>query len=199
MGSPKDFWKWFIAHQEDVFNFEVDQERIFDQLGAALGEVDSNLTFELGPKGTDREFVVSAGGVKSSFPAVISLVRAAPVLPRWNIVAFRPRRMPPGTVEFDDKTVRPEQVQFSLLDNGKIAGLRLFIPGFLEDDSSWRQIGYLLLDDVLGEYDVETRVGLLKMYSPDAHTNERRYPLIELPVAFDRLVSRLEGQVGEPS
>lgn len=199
MSDPEDFWKWFIEHQEDVLNVEADQERIFDQLAVALQGVDPNLTFEVGPKGTPREFIVSAGGVKTSFPAVISLVNASPTLPKWDVIAFRPRRTPPGVVEFRDKTAVPEEVQFSLLDNGKIAGIRLFIPGFMEGDSTWRQIGYLLLDDVLGEYDVETRVGLLKMYSPDAHTNERRYPLAELPVAFDQLVSRLEGHTGLPS
>jgi len=199
MKDPGVFWNWFSEHQEEVLRFEADQERIFDQVAVMLQEVDPHLTFEIGSEGIPRDFIVSAGGVKTSFPAVISLVNAAPALPKWNVIAFRPRRTPPGAVEFGDKTARPEDVQFSLLDNGKIAGIRLFIPGFLDGDASWRQIGYLLLDDVLGEYDVETRVGLLKMYSPEVHTNERRYPLAELPIAFDRLVSHLEGNTGLPS
>jgi hypothetical protein len=41
----------------------------------------------------------------------------------------------------------------------------LFIPGFREDDVALQQIGYLLLDGALGEYDVETRLGLIKMLS----------------------------------
>ena len=90
-------------------------------------------------------------------------------------------------------------MQFSLLNNGKIAGLRLFIPGFHEDDLDWRQVGYLLLDDVLGEYDVETRIGFLKMYSPEAQTAESRYPLADLPSAFDNLICGLEEQIGKPS
>ena len=86
-----------------------------------------------------------------------------------------------------------------MLDNGKTAGVRLFIPSFQEDDTDWRQIGYLLLDDALGEYDVESRLGLIKMYPPDASTSEKRYPFTELPQAFDRLASKLEGQTGKPS
>jgi hypothetical protein len=30
-----------------------------------------------------------------------------------------------------------------LLDNGKITGVNLFIPGFQEGDADWGQIGYL--------------------------------------------------------
>jgi hypothetical protein len=192
MSAQEEFWKWFIQNQEELLDFEADQERIFDSLAAELRKVDPHLTFEFGPKETKREFVISAGGIKGSFPAVASLVNAAPKLPRWQVTAFRPRRTPLNVIEFRGKQARPEEVQFSLLDNGKIAGIRLFIPSFREDDADWKQIGYLLLDDALGEYDVESRVGLLKMYSPDASTTERRYPFVDLPQAFDQLVSQLE-------
>lgn len=80
-----------------------------------------------------------------------------------------------------------------MLDNGKIAGLCLFLPGFQESDGDLKQIGYLLLDETLGEYDVESRLGLIKMLSPQTRTDGDRYPLAELPLRFDELVSRLEG------
>ena len=54
-----------------------------------------------------------------------------------------------------------------------------------------KQIGYLLLDEALGEYDVESRLGLIKMLSPEARTEETRYPLFDLPARFDRLISLL--------
>ena len=76
---------------------------------------------------------------------------------------LRPRRWPISVVEIEGKRIDPKDVQFSLLDNGgKMAGLHLFIPGFQESDVDIKQIGYLLLDEALGEYDVETRVGLIK-------------------------------------
>jgi len=90
-------------------------------------------------------------------------------------------------------------VEFSLLDNGKVAGIRLFIPGFQEGDADWKQIGYLLLDDALGEFDVESHLGLIKMYPLEAATSEKRYSFLELPLLFDRLVSRLGGRSGMPS
>ena len=199
MTAQEKFWNWFIQHELELFDFESDQERIFDELAAALQKVDSDLTFEFGPKETRREFVISAGGVKNAFPAVTSLVDAAPTLDRWKVTAFRPRRMSFNVVEFRGKRADPRGVKFSLLDNGKTAGVHLFIPGFREGDADWKQIGYLLLDDTLGEYDVESRLGLIKMLPPDTRTEGRRYPLAELPTLFDQLVSRLEGRSGRSS
>jgi hypothetical protein len=128
-----------------------------------------------------------------------ALADAAPRLERWYITAFRPRRTPPNIVEFRRKRVDPKDVQFSLLDNGNSVGIYLFIPGFEEGDAELKQIGYLLLDDTLGEYDVEIRLGLIKMLPPEAHTEGQRFPLFELPARFDQLISRLERRSGKPS
>jgi hypothetical protein len=199
LNAQEDFWKWFEQHQEEFLDFEEDRETLFQLLADALQRVDSRLTFEFGPPATKREFVISAGGIKAAFPAVVSLVNAAPSFANWRVTAFLPRRAPLNTIGYRDKAADPEQVQFSLLDNGQTAGVRLFVPGFQEEDTDWKQVGYLLLDDALGEYDVETRLGLIKMYSPEVSTAEKRYPFHDLPQFFDRLVSRLEHRRGEPS
>jgi hypothetical protein len=198
MTAQERFWDWFVQHEIDLFDFESNRERLFDQLAAELQKVDADLTFEFGPKKPRREFVVSAGGIKRTFPAVASLVGAAPILSRWQVTAFRPRRTPQNSVEFRGKRVDPKDVLFSLLDNGKAAGIYVFIPGFREDDADLKQIGYLLLDDALGEYDVESRLGLIKMLSPDSLTDGERYPFSELATRFDALISQLEGHPRKP-
>jgi hypothetical protein len=68
------FWKCFNANEDEVFNFEADQERVFDKLAAQLQRVHSSLTFEFSSV-TDgmREFVISAGGLKEAFPEVVAL------------------------------------------------------------------------------------------------------------------------------
>ena len=69
------------------------------------------------------------------------------------------------------------------------------------DDARYKQIGYLLLDEALGEFDVETRLGLIKMLAPGdpVAIEAERYPLSKLPSDFDGLVARLEGRSGKPS
>lgn len=202
MKAHEDFWNWFVSHEPELFSFDpardAERERIFDGVACELQKVDRDLAFEFGPKEARREFVVSASGIKRAFPAVVTLVAAAPTLKRWKLIAFRPRRSP-NVVEFRGKRVDPRDVQVTLLDNGKIAGVVLFIPGFREDDVDFKQIGYLMLDEALGEYDVECRVGLIEMLSPNRQTDGKRYPLIELGPLFDKLVSQLERRSGKPS
>ena len=99
-------------------------------------------------------------------------------------------------MEIGGKRVDPRDVQFSLHDNGKTVGLYVFIPCFREDDIDLKQLGYLLLDEALGEYDVESRLGLIKMLAPQTPTDGERHPLADLPSLFDRLVSRIEGRSG---
>ena len=203
MTAQQEFWKWFTRHEEELYNLNPDRENereaIFDQLLAELRKVDANLTFEFGPRETRRKFVISADGIKAAFPSVTLLVRNAPPLERWQLTAFRPRCAPLNAVNFQGRCVNPEEVECTLLENGKTAGLYLFIPGFRESDSALRAIGYLLLDEALGEYDVESRLGLIKVLPSDAKTEGDRYPLVELPALFDQLISRLEGRTTEPT
>ena len=82
-GDEAAFWKWFASNEARLFSFERDQEAIFDELGAEMHRVNSDLTFEFGPvQNGKREFVISAGGIKSAFPAVKALYRSAPELKR---------------------------------------------------------------------------------------------------------------------
>jgi hypothetical protein len=74
-----------------------------------------------------------------------------------------------------------------LLSNGSTAGIRLFVPDYMETDSAMKVIGYLLLDQALRN-DVETQVGLIEMYPIDKVLAEERHPRTELPKQSDRLV-----------
>ena len=199
MIAEEKFWKWFQKNEKKLLHFEADQERIFDQVASELQKVDPNLTFEFGPAGARREFVISAAGIKDSFPAVVSLKSAAPALPYWRITAFRPRRTPINIIEFREKSVDPKDVEFTLLDNGKTAGLYLFIPGLREDETDYKIIGYLLLDEALGEYDVETGLGFIEMYPSYVRKEGQRYPLADLPSLFDKLTGQLQGRSQLPS
>ena len=201
--SEENFWKWFTQHEVELFEFdpdaEAEREKLFDELATELQEVDRDLAFEFGPKDAVREFIISAGGIQRAFPAVVALAKAAPKLHRWHVIAFRPRRLPIHPIDFQDRHVDPNNVYFTLLDNGKTAGLYLFIPGFQENDVALKSIGYLLLDEALGEFDVEKRLGLFKILSPEVRTDGERHRLPELPELFDQLVARLERRSGKSS
>lgn len=192
MAKEQAFWKWFLRHEDDLMHFQRDRETIFDSLATELQKVNPDLTFEIGPEEEGgREFVISAAGIKSAFPAVELLAAAAPRLTNWKITAFRPRRPVGNIIELGEDRIDPEDVEYSLLRSKSEIGLYLFIPGYSKDNSNVAQIGYLFLDEVLGEYDVEMKLGLIKMFPPEAETQGQRYPLRDLPDHFDDVFAKL--------
>jgi hypothetical protein len=186
------FWDWFLENEDRLFTFESSQEALFDELAVHLRKIDEDLTFEFGPVVDGRrDLVVSAGGHRRGFPAVDRLCDAAPNMARWNVIRFRPQRSPVSIVELGGKTLDPRQVDVVLLHNRKQVGLHVFVPGYEEGDSTLGQMVYLMLDEALGEYVVETQVALIKLYPYEQASEGERVPMSDMAPYFDDLVGRL--------
>ena len=190
--SVLSFWKWFSSHQSELFSFERDQEKLFQQLTSQLELVHRDLTFEFGPvQDGKRDFVISAGGIKSAFASVEAIHTAAPKLTQWTFVKFRPRRSPIHDLEFEHHNVKASGVHFAIFkdEDPKKVGIMLFLDGYSEAaKSTWGQIGYLFLDEALGEFDVEMHVGAIMFFDRASKYFDRAKPLAELPSAFDHVI-----------
>lgn len=180
-----DFWQWFQQNESALFDFELDQERTFDRLAAEMHKVHPSLTFEFGPKyGGQREFVISADGIREAFPKVESLFSSAPPLPKWKFVKFRPRREP-FDIQYGGVSVKASAVSVRMQPEGRQVGLTVFIPGYTKASHQvYTGIAFILLDQALGEYNVETRVGYIEIEAPNA-AEHGTVPLQQLPDAFD--------------
>jgi hypothetical protein len=162
------FWKWFQANDSAVFTIQTAREPIADELARELNRIHPDLTFEVGPveNGT-REFVLSADGSRDAFPAVLSVGRAAPEMPHWRVIMFRPPRpevtqLRLGTVELDANTV-----EFLAEPEGGLTGLILSIPGYKSTPrKDFERAAFLLLDGMLGEFTVETGIGSIQFTAP---------------------------------
>jgi hypothetical protein len=191
-GSKHDeFWKWFEAHENEIFHFERKREKVFDKLASRLRRVHPDLVFEFSSVSEGRrEFIVSAGGIKSAFPEVTALVRAAPALPRWQVIAFRQRQDVPE-IRCGDKALNRDEVFFDYVPTGDKIDLLLFIPGLADSSqealTGLKTIGYLLLDTTVGEYDVEAKIAGIRMLDASEFPERRKIPLRELPSVVDKL------------
>jgi hypothetical protein len=190
--TEEAFWKWFAANEQRLFTFETDQEATFDALAEQLRRVNDDLTFEFGPvENGKREFVISAGGIQAAFPAVEALYGKAPALPHWIWVKFRPRRFPINDMNVGGKKVRADDVRYLLAQDGDKVGIVLFFDGYNErEKGTFDQMGYLFLDEALGEYAVETQVGFIEFQSRQSGDFGKSHPLTELPREFDVYVGR---------
>jgi hypothetical protein len=89
------FWTWLHDHQAElravVGDAMTGDEPILDDLLAALQAFDDGLYFLLGGERDGTvELIITAEGDSDRFPAVRALVDAAPPLPGWEVIAFKP-------------------------------------------------------------------------------------------------------------
>jgi hypothetical protein len=108
---------------------------------------------------------------------------------RWKFLKFRQRRSPINDIHYADKKVRGQDVHYLLFKDeapDKV-GVMIFLDGYKEEEkrSVWGQIGYLFLDEVLGEYDVEMKLGAIVFQSRQSKHFEAAHPLARLPKEFD--------------
>ena len=190
MRKEEAFWEWFRANEVRLFDFEQDQEKIFDELSRELKKINPDLVFEFGPKNEKREFTVSADGIKEAFPAVIALVDKAPVLERWIIQKFRQRGKPDARIEINGEKLSADQYKFTIERDGEKVGITLYVDGY---DPARRnlfsKVGFIFLDNCLGEYDVETKVGFVEIKPASDPSSLLKQPLSELPKTFDNFIS----------
>ena len=182
----QEFWKWFQTNEASLFSFETNQEVVFDRLATQMKKIHEALTFEFGPvENGKREFVISADGIKDAFPAVERLYASAPKLDRWVFIKFRPRRTPMD-VQYSGVKVKADDVYCTAEPDGGKAGITVFIRGYeAEQGKIYKGIAFLMLDQALGEYDVETKVGFIQVKPFSAESELEKKPIKELTKVFD--------------
>jgi hypothetical protein len=183
------FWDWFQENEQAYFDLQLGdpkQEQLFQDLMQEFRKLDEHLAFEFSMPLEDgrREFVLTAQGMQKSFPVVFQLHEQAPEMPHWIIVPLKPRlnqdlMLNIGEVEFgfDDMFFRWAK------DEDKIA-LQVHLRGEFPDNLRI-QLGFLMLDVLLGEYDVATRIGHLEFVQLEETEIENLSTIRDLPGLID--------------
>lgn len=176
------FWNWFLKNASQYYRFEKNQNTLFKRLKLELDKIDPNLVFEFSPilDNGKRELVISADGIKSSFPTVTNLTNQAPEIDKWEIVAFRQPRKLIDQINYEGLTIKFENVFFKYeKSNGKI-NLELNIKGFYES-AEWTAATFILLDNILGEYHTEMSLDFIDRKELDESKKHGLFPITMLP------------------
>ena len=185
------FWNWFQKNEHIYFheieNLEV-RESIFDDLSKHLSKVNSDLAFEFSPihDNGKRELMISAEGIKELFPIVEKLINKAPKLQNWNLIAFRQRI--PGddfSLEYGEFKIGYSDLYFRHSEQNEQLGIELNIRNF-DDQGQTKNAIYILLDGLLGEYDVTTGIDWIEWVKLDESNIENLSPIIHLREIIDR-------------
>ncbi len=189
--KEEKFWNWFEKNQEtyysEIENLEI-REQIFDELTKNLKKVNEDLVFEFSPihENNVKEFTISAEGMKELFPIVEKLIEKAPKLKNWKFNAFRQRV--PGDdfeIQYGDLKIGYSDIYYrSENDNGKL-GIELNIKDYNGNGQTQNAI-YILLDGLIGEYDVTTKIGWIEWVKLDKNEIKNLKPIIELRNEIDK-------------
>ena len=183
-GQSKErlFWDWFSEKSDQFFNFERDQDKLFDELTTKLHDMDDNLGFEFSPVlgNGKREFIISACGIKSAFPTVSNLVINSPSLPNWDIIAFKQPNLDHANIQVGGIKIDTDDVFFLYGKSKGKVDIELHIRGYQKTDD-WDDAAYLFLDIVVGEYAMETKIGGIDIKKLKESDVPNLYPITELP------------------
>ncbi|WP_026582242.1 hypothetical protein [Bacillus sp. J33] len=187
-----DFWDWFEKNSQDYLQLKEETiNPLFNKLGNQLSRINIDLTFEFSADLIDgkREFIISADGVLSAFPDVINLVEKAPDLNGFKIIAFRQKSNIDdiSTIDYEDISLGPDDVYFTYRKNGDTLDIVLFLRGYDSDFEEWENAAFILLDSIIGEYDVATKIGNIDMlpYKENPHLK----PIVEFPLLINKEVT----------
>ncbi|MBP7966752.1 hypothetical protein KAZ66_00620 [Candidatus Woesebacteria bacterium] len=188
--KEQSFWDWFSAKSDKLFFFELYQEKLLPETLHQIQQIHPDLVFEISPElDGKRDFIISANGLKEAFPAVIDLVRSAPQFDSWNIIPFRQRKKDLDMeVEIEDVILSPDEILFDYdYDDNKV-NLDVYVEDVDSEDSRVYHIVFILLDNIIGEYDVEMKIGRIDIYTLDETKSvSHLHPLSDLPRIVDNL------------
>jgi hypothetical protein len=90
-GDPRAFWKWVSSHAQELRRRLEGADPLLDDVRNELHRYCPELYFEVGGlPGATTALIITAEGNSSAFDAVRALVDAAPSLPGWEFIAFKP-------------------------------------------------------------------------------------------------------------
>lgn len=191
--SPADFWQWLQTNGAQLqSNFKTRPQKVAKEIGRAFERSYPKLSWEVGPEEPGPwVFCISADGNRDLFPEVIQAVEAAPVIPGWNVRAFRGRGDLDSTMEIGEMKLSYNDVWCGVIERLE-DGVRLMlcIRGLTkESETALTQAALIMLDNAVGEYDAVMKIKELgRDRLPDnPQRQENFFPLSELPGYLDRL------------
>lgn len=194
------FWTEFAAAQPRLQALPL-RERV-EEANTVLERHLEGIALEMSGDDGDAvvDLIATAHGSVQNFPLLMQLVAAAPALAHYRLRAFRERaRQPDFPIGMDGFELATSDVLVACSrDDGQAALEIRFgrdIPSDYQDHA--RNMAFIMLDHVLGEYDFAVKVGAVDFVEASHDAEAEWTPLSQLPPVFDRHWTDVLGRTGE--
>lgn len=194
------FWREF-ADSEGALHALPLRERV-EEGNALLERHLEGLALEMSGGDGDAvvDLIVTAHGSIDRFPLLAQVVAAAPRLQHHAVRAFRERTQQPDfPIGMDGFELSTSEVLITCSQDDGQAALEIRfareIPQDFQDHA--RNMAFIMIDHVLGEYDFAVKVGAVDFVDESADPDAEWTPLSLLPPVFDRYWSETLGRTGD--
>ena len=194
------FWDEFAAAQPALQALPL-RDRV-EAVNTLLERHLQGLALEMSGGDDDAvvDLIATAHGSVENFPLLMQLVAAAPPLAHYRLRAFRERTTQPdfpiGMDGFELAT--SDVLVVCSRDDGQAALEIRFgreIPSDYQDHA--RNMAFIMIDHVLGEYDFAVKVGAVDFVDDAGDPQAVWTPLSEFPAVFDRYWTEVLGRTGD--
>jgi hypothetical protein len=188
-----DFWIWFVKNEKRLKNFQSDPDKYLNELFVQVKKIRAGLAIEFEPPQNGIiKMTVSANGNIELFQLVRDIVERAPAVKGWKFIPFR-QRMPTAAVKeiklkVGELVLDPAEMKFFPVRENNQLNIIIYTAGVTE--KNYNQVAYasfVLLDNILGEYDCITKVGSFDFHAMPSQKEELGdlKPLLELAAYVD--------------
>lgn len=161
-----EFWNWFSANLPTIEHIRAGDHPSFDRIEKLLSRICEGMNFEISGTENDQTLVISADGIRDRIPFVIATVDRAPRIPGWKVFAFRQRNDAGFDLMFNGIRIGSTEVLFNLVPTRPRMKIVAYLPVRIDaNDKNALWVVFLVLDQLIGEYDVMTKVGDIEVRS----------------------------------
>jgi hypothetical protein len=158
------FWLGFRAGEAELVRKPVREQ--VEEINEVLEQHLDGLALEMSADDGDQqvELIATAHGSTDTFPLLLDFVKRAPALKHYSLTAFRARSESPDfPMRMDDFELATSDVLIGhVADEGRVGIEIMFareLPSDMQDHA--RNMTFIMLDHVLGEYDFAVKVGFV--------------------------------------
>jgi hypothetical protein len=171
--SPEqEFWNWFLSNQKRIEKF-VDSEHtdysVYELLTKKMKAYHEEIVPELTKTKDDKYvLIITPDGIKEGIEPTKALAAAKPHIENWIIEKFR-QPCDEITLNWNGLTYPSSDIEIlPQIDYDKdVVNIDVFIRNMNNDEQKHKNLAFLYLDHILGEFNTLTKVGYIEFHHID--------------------------------